>query len=442
MSLRIRLPAQKPSSSSAGELMEFQEQPAKRKRQLPKRYQDGCDVSELANNAPRTLTSSKPRRQSVAGSVSTTADGDVDVVNDDNQGDVDDRHSEHSRSTQRSTSQPGTTNLPGKATSDAPPPRKKARKVVVSDSEEEEEYVEATHDVAPKLEEDDDDDDDDYFSLAEKPVMGAKGKGKASSGRTGSTSKGTKRKAKADPEEAPQPVLERNGSTKSSTTARKRLKPQLKLDDTFIDVVGDSASTPEPSATVEHSPATTKHESPVPAAPPKKLKLPTIKKTKLPGTSGLNTPTSATTSRKPPLEIGANNKLNHDGVRKNLMGKTDIDLSNKSIYQELFLKTGSVDGGTPRRAKEEERRKELNRMRDEAIARRSTDAQQSFDLQAQFDKISRFEEKLRTEHSSALYPNFMAAKWREVYERDKRRQKSQEWNESVYANGREEGEVS
>ena len=65
----------------------------------------------------------------------------------------------------------------------------------------------------------------------------------------------------------------------------------------------------------------------------------------------------------------------------------------------------------------------------------------SFDLQAQFEKISRFEEKLRAERSAALYPNFMAAKWREVYDREKRRQKEQEWSEGVYANGKEEGEV-
>ena len=60
-----------------------------------------------------------------------------------------------------------------------------------------------------------------------------------------------------------------------------------------------------------------------------------------------------------------------------------------------------------------------------------------FDLQAQFDKISRFEDRLRQGRSSVLYPNFMAAKWREVYDKEKRKQQEQEWNV-----GREEGEVT
>jgi len=157
----------------------------------------------------------------------------------------------------------------------------------------------------------------------------------------------------------------------------------------------------------------------------------------------LNTPTSATVPiKKPPLDLAINTKLSHGGVRKTLMGKTDVDLSNKSIYQEIFLKTGSGGGGTPGRTKEEERRRELNRMKDEAKARRAAEAEHSFDLQAQFDKISRFEERLRQDCSNALYPNFMAAKWRDIYDKTRNRQKEQEWRESSFPNGREEGEVS
>jgi hypothetical protein len=66
----------------------------------------------------------------------------------------------------------------------------------------------------------------------------------------------------------------------------------------------------------------------------------------------------------------------------------------------------------------------------------------SFDLQAQVDKIARFEDRLRQDCRMALYPNFMAAKWREVYDKTRSRQKEQGWGESAFPNGREEGEVS
>jgi hypothetical protein len=66
----------------------------------------------------------------------------------------------------------------------------------------------------------------------------------------------------------------------------------------------------------------------------------------------------------------------------------------------------------------------------------------SFDLQGQFEKVSRFEERLKHNRSSALYPNFLAGKWRELWEREKRHQKEKEWQESREgAAGKEEGEM-
>ena len=65
-----------------------------------------------------------------------------------------------------------------------------------------------------------------------------------------------------------------------------------------------------------------------------------------------------------------------------------------------------------------------------------------FDLQARHEKIARFEDRLKHIRSTALFPNFMGAKWKEVYEKGKRRPKERhEWNEDGSANGREEGEV-
>lgn len=56
------------------------------------------------------------------------------------------------------------------------------------------------------------------------------------------------------------------------------------------------------------------------------------------------------------------------------------------------------------------------------------------------EKIARFEEKLRHERSSALYPNFLAGKWRELLEKEKRR-KEREAASEVGTPGQEEGEV-
>lgn len=70
-----------------------------------------------------------------------------------------------------------------------------------------------------------------------------------------------------------------------------------------------------------------------------------------------------------------------------------------------------------------------------------------FDLQAQQEKVSRFEEKLRAVRSAALYPNFLAGKWRELWERERSRHKEQASQDSRLSvngvtNGREEGELS
>lgn len=272
-------------------------------------------------------------------------ENDIDIENDADEGEgeiqsqeqeqFDDHRSEHSVQQSTTSSRDRTSKSKMKALANVPVSRKKmGRKVVVSDSEEEEEeYVEPVQEPIPEL---DEEEDDDYISSDNNHTK-SKGKGKATS------AKGTKRKAKGDPDDSHLSGVEKKGSLKGSAVAKKKLKPSLRLDENIIDVVGNSIGTPEASATVEQSsPATAKQDSPAPAAPPppKKLKLPTIKKNKLPGTPSIGTPTSATsTSKKPLLELGLPSKLNHDDVRKTMIGNTDIDLSNKSIYQELFLKT-------------------------------------------------------------------------------------------------------
>lgn len=53
--------------------------------------------------------------------------------------------------------------------------------------------------------------------------------------------------------------------------------------------------------------------------------------------------------------------------------------------------------------------------------------------------MARFEERLRRERNSVLWPNALAAKWRDVWEREKRKVKEQE---GQGVEGREEGEMA
>lgn len=305
-----------------------QEQPAaKRKRKPNKRYLNTDDDEEVQFNPTRSLAA----RQQPPAEVSRAPsfEPDIDVLNDpwdDDQLQANDHHSEHGgpRITSRTK---------GKANADEAPTRKKPRRVVVSEPESEEGFVDTApdHDIAP----DDGEDDDDHLSPDEKTSKSLKGKTKGQPNKSSAVAQGKKRKALGR-------ATEYHGSVSSSAAPRKKQK-LAKLDDSYLDVVGDEPAASEVSVPVDAISPAPKQESPAPTLPPKKPKLPTIKKTKLIGSSsGLNTPTSAIVSIKKPLDLAINTKLNHDGVRKTLMGKTDIDLSNKSIYQEIFLKTVSL----------------------------------------------------------------------------------------------------
>ena len=326
-------------------MSQFQEQSTKRKRKIPKRYlqsPDGDDRAAVPDSASQAsmphAAPSRPRRQSTAESTPTpVAEVEVDVLNepDDGRLETESRHSEYSPKVRTmlaipESSRASKSNL--RTASDAPPPRKKPRKVVVSESEDDE-YMEGVQDPAPEYE-----DDDDYLSPEEKMSSKvSKGKLKAISGKSVAGPKSTKRKAKSDLDDFQPSPIEKKGTAKSSTIPRKRLKPSGKADELFVDVVGDVTSTPELPAS---SPAPAKQDSPAPIVP-KKPKLPTIKKTKLPGTPGLATPTS-TPAKKLPLEVAPTNKEGLANRKNILAGNTDIDLSNKSIYQELFSKSVRV----------------------------------------------------------------------------------------------------
>ncbi|CAL1705070.1 unnamed protein product [Somion occarium] len=168
-----------------------------------------------------------------------------------------------------------------------------------------------------------------------------------------------------------------------------------------------------------------------PPPPPKKPKLPTIKKNKPPATG------SAAATR-PPLTRAAPEKTDANGLPIPLARKpagpasnADFDLRDKSVYAQLFTKPGGTtpDSGLNRKEKEEQRRRELNRMRDEARAKRAEEAKHAFDLQAAANKIAKYEDKLRARKSTALFPNILGASFKDAFDR---RQRAKRRDERLY----------
>nr|VWO98046.1 Alcohol oxidase [Ganoderma boninense] len=172
---------------------------------------------------------------------------------------------------------------------------------------------------------------------------------------------------------------------------------------------------------------------------PKKRKLPPIKKNKPVGSTstGPSTPApraaAATPAKKE--EPASNTTLtpaptsNQVGVRKPAGASTDLNLLDSSVYSELFLRApgGSTpNSGLNRKQKEEERKKELNKMRNEARAKRDAEGRHAFDLQSGPEKIQRYEEVLRTRHSTARYPNLLGAAFKEMSERNRARLAAQQ----------------
>ncbi|KAF8136354.1 hypothetical protein EV363DRAFT_1319385 [Boletus edulis] len=160
-------------------------------------------------------------------------------------------------------------------------------------------------------------------------------------------------------------------------------------------------------------------KDPLNQAIPKKRKLPPIKKTKTAISTTTATSTATTTTQKPapaPAQELPKPLLPVSEQRKQaLTGVRDIDLADSK-----------AGGNTPKSGLKntEERRKELDRMRDEARAKRAEEMKSTFDLQSQADKIARFERRLRAENSTAK----MRDEWE--LERHHRRATSKEEGEA------------
>ncbi|KAI9466208.1 hypothetical protein BJY52DRAFT_333844 [Lactarius psammicola] len=196
-----------------------------------------------------------------------------------------------------------------------------------------------------------------------------------------------------------------------------------------------------------------KEEPPSVSLPPfKKKRLPPIKKNK-PGAIPLTnvTPNHPATG-KPAQEAKAGPSLvqgeSVDTLSvlkrpKRINNQQEVNLNDKSVYESLFKHSG---GSIPRAGlnlkEKEERRRELDRMREEDRRRRAADAEHVFDLRAQHNKITSFVERLQARRSGALWPNILAVAFRQERERDDRRREQERARQGeVTGKGKESGEV-
>lgn len=255
-------------------------------------------------------------------------------------------------------------------------PATKKKRVVMSESESEGDYVEDAMD-----------EDDDLLAFENKSLK-QKEKGK------GMKVVGSSKGAKITDDRRGVSTRTRNGSMETSSHGGTKRPRTTKSEDTTVDILGDSGSTPDRS--VGGSPLQVKENSPAP--PTKKRKLPPIKKNKKPGSIGPSTPSTmlkpAASASAPKPITGTNEGSRLPATARKppaTAGNTDFDLRNPSVYAGLFkavrcpnngcTRANSVvslqaGGSTPRsglnrREKDEERRRELNKMRDDARSKRA-----------------------------------------------------------------------
>ncbi|TCD66025.1 hypothetical protein EIP91_001925 [Steccherinum ochraceum] len=302
----------------------------------------------------------------------------------------------------------------------------KAKRAVVY-SDDEEEYTERRSYSRGRSGDAEDEDEDDFEAeVVSRKSASKKGKGVSSKGGKSKSGRQEEKEIYVRDERKYLPPTTRSPSP-STTQGTKRARAE---DDDFaiVDVV---STTTKPTA-VEPPPV---KEAPIyPAF--KKTKFPTMKKNKPPGAAssanaGVSPSTPVSSSRPPLQSAGASEKLPLAVERKKAAAPSnaDFDLRDASVYASLFAKPGGTtpNSGFNRKEKEEERRKELNKMREDARAKRLAESQQktTFNLQAAHEKIFRFEERLHARKSMAIYPNILGAAFKDVYER-KRRQAMKE----------------
>jgi len=217
----------------------------------------------------------------------------------------------------------------------------------------------------------------------------------------------------------------------------------------------DTESSTNAAASAAQSDAVKEESQPVTLPPFKKRRLPPIKKNKpgtVPSVAGASSQSAASKPSPKPPEAKSGSGFAHEDAAdplsalkrpKRVNNQQEVNLNDRSVYESLFKHSG---GSTPRAGlnpkEKEERRRELDRMREEDRARRAAGAEHVFNLRAQHDKIASFVDRLQARRSAALWPNILAVAFRQERERDERRQEQERARQGeVAAKERETGEI-
>ncbi|KAJ8489676.1 hypothetical protein ONZ45_g13476 [Pleurotus djamor] len=419
MSLRFQIPER----SSDDELLLTGGSPPRRKP-TKRRVLDSDDGEDDAGVSASSSHSRSKRVRRPSQRVLDSMDAEIDI---ESHHVVDSRFLATTTTTTTTTASPEEIPSSSRATTSrkARPARPVKRPRVVKTSDEEDDFIDSNNgDFGEEPQASNSDEDDFSDEPAERNV-----KGKPTLRKGG---KGSKPRQKAKPKaKAPSDTVmmkdERRSNqprTNDPPPGTKRSRPKESGQDSTGIVDDTSNVPPTPAGVVETS------QEPVKPPPPKKLKLPTIKKIKSAPGQGSS---ASSTPNKPPNQAKPSpndpRSATSSSVRPAMyVGMADFDLRNPSVYSELFK---NATGGTPRsglnrKEKEEERLKELDKMRQEAKAKREAEAMNCFDLQEQVEKIYRFEEILHAKRSSALFPNCLGAKWRDEWELKRRREQAPE----------------
>ncbi|KAI0320112.1 hypothetical protein OF83DRAFT_1169622 [Amylostereum chailletii] len=208
-------------------------------------------------------------------------------------------------------------------------------------------------------------------------------------------------------------------------------RPRDDHGDVDIDGVGPNTSTHGTARPVQTVSDLPKFYAPpaLPSFKKRKVPLPTMKKNKAVASSSTSgTPSQSSAPSKPRVKpLAAIEQEPGDSLSAILkkptkeQGKPEVDLMDKNVYASLFKNTGvsAPRSGLDTKSKEE-RRKQLDKLRQEDQARRAAQWEHTFDLRTQHDKIMVFVEKMQARRSTALYPNILAATVKNEYDKKMR----------------------
>ncbi|KAI5122967.1 hypothetical protein M0805_006846 [Coniferiporia weirii] len=299
--------------------------------------------------------------------------------------------------------------------------KRNKKKATVVYSDEEDDYVDAKGKGVRE------DRDDDFISDSPPPRKG----GRKGTGSTRGRGKASRDKSSGVGEIVMKDERKVAAETKAGVKRRRAAtllegEPSADTETSGGASMSTSVSLPQSLSSASAAPQSQSQSQEDQPPLPKMRKLPTIKKNKSliasgTPTSGPSTP-SASTSASTKTAGNANTIFTPAGalpIHVSLPRKpmtpvpktTDVDLFSPDIYASLFKGGSSAPrAGINPRVKEEERRKELLKMRDEAKAVRIAELQKnSFDLLAGQETVARFETKLREHNSAALFPNYLGS---------------------------------